>query len=290
MISFGLGSTLCGANLVLGTLVFQAMDEKMFLQWIQRTARVDSLFVEGRFEHYHSPIAADIDDQAQWIRRQDLTEAEFQVWLRRPDYRVRLLKPPYREIEGDVQEFAWVDRRLTAVGDLENVDPARWGADIHGVSRRGRLSLWPVLTPLEYHFFDWEVDNYPPVLSQKPRRTEEGATVVELTRIENWGSMMARIELDPASGAPRRLTSLSGDDPAHRITWDMLTLETQMVDDVPIIRSARFALYNPGVRRDHRVIYLYKATRIEKRPITRADLEIRIPDGVRIHDFVNEKV
>ncbi|GIK16913.1 MAG: hypothetical protein BroJett003_18770 [Planctomycetota bacterium] len=268
-----------------------AQEEAAILRrWVERTARVDSLYVEGRFVMFRSPVEADIDDQSQWVSSPDFPSAEFKIWLRRPDFRIWMHAPEHGRTAAEIQEFSWLEGRLVVTGDLQNIPPDQSIVSIVGVSRRALLSFWPYLTPLEYHFFDWEIDNYPSKLLKRPRRTEGTATVVELTRVENWGSMLARIEFNPDNEVPKRLTSLSGDDPERRITWDMVVLETRTVDDVPVISKARFALYNPNVLRDVRSVYLYETTRIEKRPITRADLEIRIPEGVQVNDFVNEKV
>jgi hypothetical protein len=261
-------------------------------RWAARAARVDSLYVEGRFVHYRVPADRDAADPDNWtIRPEVCPVSEFALWLRRPDFRVNVRVVPRddRGPEAFEQHFGWVDKKLYARGIPKDPSERRSGC-INKRSRQTVLSVEPYLTPVEYHFFDWWEDNVPALCRSKPHHEEGNAVIIQFSS-EKDARWVGRIEFDPAQEyCPRRMSLLLmfGDD-AGSTSWDLETLETQKVGGVPVISKARIVLYNPRVNPAERVVYLWETTRIEQRAITRADLEVVFPPGTPVMDYTTNK-
>jgi hypothetical protein len=269
-----------------------ACGENPLSRWVTRTRQVDSLCVEGRFLQYRVPADRDADNPANWVVRADVCPtAEFRLLLRRPDFKieVRTLDPHTNAMRDGSQHdvYSWVDGKLSTWCCQERPSEERSGS-IAARSRSPLLSVQPYLTPVEYHFFDWPTDDVPLEFANRPHRIEGNAVTIEIhmdkkTPGNRWGGW---IEVDPEHGyCPMRMNLTIGGELQDQVSWDMKTLETQMVNGVPIISKARFILFNPAVNQAERVVYLYEAFKIEQRPITRGDLELVFPPGTPVMDF-----
>ncbi|GIK16911.1 MAG: hypothetical protein BroJett003_18750 [Planctomycetota bacterium] len=261
------------------------MAQDLGAHWKARAARVDSLYVEGKVHHFRVPADQDAGDERNWVfDPKTCLNVDFRLWIRRPDFRIRVHNPPGERMREDTQEFAWVEGTMTSVGDLARPDGG-WGAALRSDVQAPRFLLEPFLTPFEFHLFDWKFGSGPTDWLKQPYQVEANRITIELKPPDD-GFWAAGAELDPQRHyCPTRLSLLIGSDPARRIHWDMQTLKTTDVDGLPVISLARIVLYNPATNPSQRVVYLYEASKIEKRPITRSDLEIEIPHGVTVTDM-----
>lgn len=290
---FGM-SRCCFMKLILWILPsgLPVMGDDLGAHWKARAARIDSLYVEGKFRHFRVPADQDAADERNWIfDPRTCLNVDFRLWIRRPDFRIWVHDLPGERISEGVQEFAWVEGVMTSVGDLANPGGG-WAAMIESDVQSPRFMLEPFLTPFEFHLFDWKFGSGPADWLKHPYQVDTNRITVELRPpvSPEDGFWAAGAELDPQRQyCPIRLSLLIGSDPARRIHWDMQTLKTMDVDGLPVISRARIVLYNPGVNPLQRVVYLYEASRIEKRPITKADLEITIPHGVVVMDVRDGK-
>jgi len=74
------------------------------------------------------------------------------------------------------------------------------------------------------------------------------------------------------------------------IIWDLRVRERRVVDGLPVISDALLIVWNPHrTGKLWRTVFHWKATEIEKVPITRFDLEIVWPPGTHVLDLVNDK-
>jgi len=278
---------LAGLVACLATNLCVAADD-LLERWAARTARIDSLYVEARIdERYRVPVGADPTDQSKWVLRKSGDVLNYRLWLRRPDFRIEVdIDYNTPELHNEVIIAAWLDGRAYDLGGRPDA-PETMGGIIQGYSRPGRLKLDPYLTPLEYHFFEYPIDDAPRHLARLPHRIEDNVATIEISKHEGW-SWIGRLEFDPNEAFPRRMMLIVGEK-QPLITWSMYTLETTMVEGVRVISKALLTLRNPRALPDMLALYIWEATCIEKRPITRADLEVIFPEGTHVTDYVENR-
>lgn len=259
--------------------------------WLTHVAQTDSLYVEGRVTQYRVPVDKDATDPNNWVHRPEVCPTiEFKIWLRRPDFRIWSHLLPDKAFAGDLVEASWVDGRLRVIGGLTG-PPARHSGLIAGASRIPALSITPLLTPLEYHFFDWGGDNAPFLMANRPHEAEGDALIFELSSEKTGAARwVGRVECTPALDyLPARMTLFIGTDAARAVGWDLVRLAHSETTPTPVMTKALMALHSPSTLPDERVVFLWEATRLEQRAITRHDLEVVFPDGLEVMDYTTNQ-
>jgi len=268
-----------------------ARGQDLMQSWVARTAKLDSLHVTGRLEAYRVPQDLDPADPANW-RVFGFPSVQFELWLRRPDFRIHFLRTNADGSLFDRAEYAWLDAKLFSHGYPQREgDPH--GGSIQADARSGQLGPIPYLTPLEFQLFDWPDLDVPALLAKMPYRAEGNTLTIQMNPAGTW---IGRIEVDPLAGfCPRRMSLIIQDAALLApIVWDLAVLQTTVVAGLPVVSKARIFLSNPNTADGKadgkgRVVYVWEASEIEHIPITRSDLEIAWPAGTRVTDYTTYK-
>lgn len=267
-----------------------ASEPDLMQRWVERSERLDSLYVEGRIDHYRVPIDKDPADPANWEFRPDVClRVDFTAWLRRPDYRVNIRDLPRENgLAGQNSDYNWLDGKACAVGEYNH--PENMGGTFQSDPRIGRMMLEPYLTPMEVNFFGnaHPIASSPSDLAQLPYEIEGNVITVRLDEGSGKNTpMLGRIELDPQRDyCPTRITCVTDfEPPTEDLTWDLHTLETTDVGGMTMIKKARIVVTQRTILPNERVVYLWEAKVIREQPITRADIQIEFPDGILVTDY-----
>ncbi len=263
-------------------------------QWVARTARVDSLYVEGKVRQYRVAANKDPMDSKNWEQREGIGPlvVEFSVLLRRPDLRFNLRVPAQGTTKYQSADHAWLDGKHYEVGSLDI--PGAGAGSISDRFHNGSLAAVPYLTPLEFDFFDYPATDVSREFAKLARTIDGNRILLQINssadKPDGGNLWLAEIEVDPEHDlVPRRmrLTIETGSD--KRIYWTLETRSTAELDGTTLIQQATLILWNQLVLPNERVVYLWEATKIEKRPITLADIELSFPAGMFVMDYTTNR-